>query len=180
MCEDGSIDVSEEDYLLPGTNSVGCEECKGRGDVWWCPACGADLDPEVLEFEEEVFYRHRQCRICGCTEHDCQDCIERTGDACSWAEEDLCSACVDLKCEDCGKAAEGIFRQPDDGKECGYDLIPLCYACSKDSYCPGCHDFWAGSGEFDRNNGWCDNCYSEIQERGYDEEMDFGDDYDPY
>jgi hypothetical protein len=33
------------------------------------------------------------CRICGCTDDDCQQCIERTGSPCYWVEEDLCSAC---------------------------------------------------------------------------------------
>jgi hypothetical protein len=34
------------------------------------------------------------CRVCGCTETDCSGCIARTGAACSWVENDLCSACV--------------------------------------------------------------------------------------
>lgn len=34
------------------------------------------------------------CRECGCTDDDCGACIERTGEPCTWAEEDLCSACV--------------------------------------------------------------------------------------
>lgn len=36
----------------------------------------------------------RECRICGCTDDDCSDCVERTGQACSWSEPDLCSACA--------------------------------------------------------------------------------------
>jgi hypothetical protein len=35
----------------------------------------------------------RMCRVCGCTDEDCSGCIARTGFACSWAEDDLCSAC---------------------------------------------------------------------------------------
>jgi hypothetical protein len=34
------------------------------------------------------------CRVCGCTNDDCSKCIARTGQPCSWAEPDLCSACV--------------------------------------------------------------------------------------
>lgn len=34
------------------------------------------------------------CRVCGCTEADCRQCIEKTGQACHWVEADLCSACV--------------------------------------------------------------------------------------
>lgn len=35
----------------------------------------------------------RRCRKCGCTEHDCRQCISKTGNSCFWVEEDLCSAC---------------------------------------------------------------------------------------
>jgi len=35
----------------------------------------------------------RKCRVCGCTDDDCRQCIEKTGKPCSWVEEDLCSAC---------------------------------------------------------------------------------------
>ena len=33
------------------------------------------------------------CRICGCTDDDCRQCVERTGSPCHWVEDDLCSAC---------------------------------------------------------------------------------------
>ena len=36
----------------------------------------------------------RTCRVCGCTDNDCTQCVERTGHPCRWVEEDLCSACV--------------------------------------------------------------------------------------
>lgn len=36
----------------------------------------------------------RSCRVCGCTDDDCSNCIEKTGVACFWVEEDLCSACA--------------------------------------------------------------------------------------
>lgn len=36
------------------------------------------------------------CRVCGCTEEDCQRCTDRTGEPCWWTEEDLCSACGEL------------------------------------------------------------------------------------
>lgn len=35
----------------------------------------------------------RTCRVCGCTDDDCSQCVERTGMPCSWVEDDLCSAC---------------------------------------------------------------------------------------
>lgn len=36
----------------------------------------------------------RRCRVCGCTDDDCRQCIERTGEPCHWVEADLCSACA--------------------------------------------------------------------------------------
>lgn len=41
--------------------------------------------------EEPVF--ERQCRVCGCIENNCSQCIKKTGKPCHWVEEDLCSAC---------------------------------------------------------------------------------------
>jgi hypothetical protein len=37
----------------------------------------------------------RRCRVCGCTDDDCTQCIERTGEPCHWVEPDLCSACTE-------------------------------------------------------------------------------------
>jgi len=34
-----------------------------------------------------------KCRVCGCTDDDCHQCIEKTGNPCHWVEDDLCSAC---------------------------------------------------------------------------------------
>jgi hypothetical protein len=33
------------------------------------------------------------CRVCGCTDGDCSQCIAATGERCSWVEPDLCSRC---------------------------------------------------------------------------------------
>jgi ParB/RepB/Spo0J family partition protein len=35
----------------------------------------------------------RSCRVCGCTEADCSQCIKKTGSPCHWVTSDLCSAC---------------------------------------------------------------------------------------
>ena len=56
--------------------------------------------------EEELFVR--RCRICGCSDDDCLECIECTGEPCRWVEDDLCSACAaereaDIICSNCGK-----------------------------------------------------------------------------
>ena len=38
----------------------------------------------------------RRCSACGCTQYDCSQCVEKTGEACYWVEADLCSACVEV------------------------------------------------------------------------------------
>jgi len=53
MCEDGGIDESEEDYLLPGTNVTTCHTCQGTGIERWCPNCGKDLTLYDFETDEE-------------------------------------------------------------------------------------------------------------------------------
>ena len=53
-CLDGSIDESEEDYFLPGTVIVTCEECKGTGVEVWCPKCGANLSGQDV-FDNDNF-----------------------------------------------------------------------------------------------------------------------------
>jgi hypothetical protein len=35
----------------------------------------------------------RRCRVCGCTDDDCRQCVERTGQPYHWIAQDLCSAC---------------------------------------------------------------------------------------
>ncbi|RYG48265.1 MAG: TraR/DksA family transcriptional regulator, partial [Chitinophagaceae bacterium] len=39
----------------------------------------------------------RSCRVCGCTEDNCQKCVEKTGHPCHWVAKDLCSACQEHK-----------------------------------------------------------------------------------
>lgn len=34
------------------------------------------------------------CRVCGCTDGDCRQCIEKTGEPCSWVSQNLCTACA--------------------------------------------------------------------------------------
>lgn len=36
-----------------------------------------------------------RCRVCGCTDDDCRQCIAKTGEPCTWVEPDLCSACAE-------------------------------------------------------------------------------------
>ena len=33
------------------------------------------------------------CKVCGCTDGDCSQCINAQGFPCHWVEDDLCSRC---------------------------------------------------------------------------------------
>ena len=43
-CENGYIDISEEDYQLEGTTYEKCNTCNGKGGLHWCPKCGYDFN----------------------------------------------------------------------------------------------------------------------------------------
>ncbi len=47
----------------------------------------------LLEEKTPVDINNRKCRECGCTQNDCSQCIDKTGNPCFWIEPDLCSAC---------------------------------------------------------------------------------------
>jgi len=36
----------------------------------------------------------RRCRVCGCTDDNCSQCVEQTGEPCHWVSPTLCSACI--------------------------------------------------------------------------------------
>jgi hypothetical protein len=64
------------------------------------------------------------CRICGCTEEDCSECIMATGEPCTWADgtEAICTRCVcpvqagtgpcisDGNCKACGRKSDQPIR----------------------------------------------------------------------
>ena len=52
------------------------------------------VDYERVPAGEEAELRPRSCRVCGCTDANCAQCVEKTGQPCSWVGADLCSACV--------------------------------------------------------------------------------------
>lgn len=60
-------------------------------ELW--EAAAAMIAEPIDEHDAEISDA-RTCRVCGCTDWDCAECIERTGTPCSWVEADLCSACV--------------------------------------------------------------------------------------
>lgn len=72
----------------------------------------------------------RKCRICGCTDNDCSQCIEKTGKPCHWVEEDLCSACEE--------ESDNLFNDnsDDDDSECW--LCNCGHFVEDGFHCPYC------------------------------------------
>jgi hypothetical protein len=50
------------------------------------------LADAAAAFDELQF--EQRCRVCGCTQNNCERCVEKTGGSCCWVEDDLCSACA--------------------------------------------------------------------------------------
>ncbi len=80
------------------------KQCAGVDPI--IPGTGAKISDRILTASRSWFakrpecvgtvlaVKERKCRVCGCTEANCTGCVERTGMACYWVSEDLCSACV--------------------------------------------------------------------------------------
>jgi hypothetical protein len=51
---------------------------------------------EMMKEQAKPYHPSGVCQICGCTDDDCRQCIQRTGESCAWAnaEHTLCTACV--------------------------------------------------------------------------------------
>ena len=67
----------------------------GKGLEIVCPLVGIDLE----EIRKELSVAKAKpgpgvCRVCGCTDDNCSQCVEKTGEPCYWVEPDLCSACA--------------------------------------------------------------------------------------
>jgi hypothetical protein len=56
-------------------------------------ACTNEGISGVQVFGGNISMKTRKCRVCGCTDNDCSQCIKKTGFPCYWIEDDLCSAC---------------------------------------------------------------------------------------
>jgi hypothetical protein len=61
----------------------------------WCGKCGGMLFGPPREVPKDGDTILRSCRVCGCTQENCSQCVAKTGEPCYWVEEDLCSACVE-------------------------------------------------------------------------------------
>lgn len=69
-------------------------EATGDPDGDWEMPGALGLDVAFAEAVAQTKADNRRCRVCGCTDKDCRQCIKKTGSPCTWVEDDLCSACV--------------------------------------------------------------------------------------
>ena len=50
----------------------------------------------IVEAFRSKLTKSFKCMGCGCTDDDCRQCVDKTGEPCHWVREDLCSACSGL------------------------------------------------------------------------------------
>lgn len=55
-----------------------------------------------------------RCIRCWCTNYDCRQCIEKTGEACWWVNPYLCSACVTPDDEEYGDGLDYTFEHEEE------------------------------------------------------------------
>ena len=55
----------------------------------------AEALERLVELTEKPAYSH--CHQCGCTQEDCSQCIEATGEPCTWVTPYLCSRCFQVQ-----------------------------------------------------------------------------------
>lgn len=80
-----------------GDEDLPFEICRWDGERFinnYCDEVSVDFWTcfPMLEISNKI--KKCKCRVCGCTDDNCRQCIEKTGQPCYWVEEDLCSACV--------------------------------------------------------------------------------------
>lgn len=60
-----------------------------------CYACLKKINPLAIDPHKPVrIEKEQRCRVCGCTDDNCDTCVAKTGEPCRWIAADLCSACV--------------------------------------------------------------------------------------
>lgn len=93
--------VNYQDYIGDSTKSEIAYAKSKRVPIRWFTH--DPIGAAVIELMLAAANRHaakRKCRECGCTDEDCRQCLEKTGQPCCWVERDLCSACQDESIDD--------------------------------------------------------------------------------
>jgi PRTRC genetic system protein E len=88
--------------VIPGPNKLETAEYRKPAEILEdIKSINKEIDKGIEELQEMISEDQpvRKCRVCGCTDSDCRQCIEKTGEPCYWVDDDLCSACVQLSFE---------------------------------------------------------------------------------
>lgn len=88
---EGKFHASKGDYIIKGI----------KGEYY-------AVKPDIFLHSYEII---RECRVCGCTDMDCRECIEDLGHPCQWVEPDLCSRCRDYLEEDYESEEDKAIRE---------------------------------------------------------------------
>lgn len=86
------IDVTKEIETIAAARKLAPEEFEVPEEAtrWTRDGVYGVVDDDTESPEYGV------CRVCGCTDDDCEQCIEKTGEPCHWLDDThtLCSACA--------------------------------------------------------------------------------------
>lgn len=87
------IDASdpEKGWFNPPHKSHLCARCLCVWRVADVPTTGVAHTETVGD--ADTWAPPMRCRECGCTDEDCSECVETTGEPCYWVEPELCSRC---------------------------------------------------------------------------------------
>ena len=86
--------VNFDDYIGTSTaNEINYAFALGKKIRWFThDEIGSKIEKLLLRYGGSQSIQ--RCRVCGCTDDDCSQCIEKNGEPCHWVAEDLCSACA--------------------------------------------------------------------------------------
>lgn len=108
LCTQDEIHYGEDADLCPACVAGCIEEAKEQGreleakGLFRCHSCEEDFPRDMATKEIDQYGRSlcprckaqvRACRVCGCTDDDCSQCVEAQGHPCHWVAADLCSRC---------------------------------------------------------------------------------------
>lgn len=108
---------------------------KNKVDRKAAPPAVLNAPAEDISDKEKDIANVRTCRVCGCTDNDCRQCIKKTGKPCTWIEQDLCSACGDAIKTVAGKPKYYATKLTSENLRviCNYRKYPIYDAGPSDS-----------------------------------------------
>ena len=90
--------VNHEDYIGDSTKrEIEYAQSKNKKIRWF-----ANAGDPIGEAFIKLLSSQRECKVCGCTDLDCSQCITDQGEACYWVLNNLCSRCAPKVCTECG------------------------------------------------------------------------------